>query len=192
MSQPLAKVTGDLDAPRGPDAVHPLRVPRAWLDEGATIEVELPAKASCAACRGGGCDACQRSGAVRLGSAEERAAPLRVVLPRRSDASDFVIRIPGAGGASADPELGRGHLLLEVHPFEGATPRAPSPSAEAATDGALAQGPGAALAVSPGVSLVKPLVDREAARRRVAVQSTVMAVALVALFLGLLRFSGWM
>lgn len=40
-------------------------MPRAWAEQGARIAVTLPKRLGCARCHGGGCDGCQRSGALR-------------------------------------------------------------------------------------------------------------------------------
>ena len=59
-------VQAELESPRGPDASHRIRVPKDWLEQGAIIELELPRHLTCRACEGGGCDICERSGAVTL------------------------------------------------------------------------------------------------------------------------------
>ena len=118
MAEVLGRVAKtDLASPRGPDAVHRIRVPKALLKRGAAIELELPRHLVCAACEGGGCDTCDRSGAVTL---RERGAPpdvISVTLPRAMSDAGFVIRLPERGGLAA-PESGlpRGHLLLRVEP----------------------------------------------------------------------------
>ena len=69
-----------------------LRVPAAWLAHGDTIELVVPAMLQCARCDGGGCDACERSGGLRLdGDAATRR--VRLVLPKRTDESAFVVRL---------------------------------------------------------------------------------------------------
>ena len=93
-----------------------MRVPRTWLARGAVVELELPRNLVCATCDGGGCDVCERSGAVTLRGRGEPADLLRVTLPGEQRES-FVIRLPERGGL---PPLGsglpRGHLLLRVEP----------------------------------------------------------------------------
>lgn len=80
------------------------------------IELELPRNLVCATCDGGGCDSCERSGAVTLRGRGEPADLLRVTLPGEQSEA-FVIRLPERGGL---PPLGsglpRGHLLLRVEP----------------------------------------------------------------------------
>jgi hypothetical protein len=126
----LARLTTQpLDAPRGPDVAHRIRVPQAWLESGALIEFELPRTLACAACDGGGCDLCQRAGAVTLRGREELPELLQVTLPARlpepnAGARSVVIRIPERGGLPAEhePLLPRGLLLLRVDLAESADP----------------------------------------------------------------------
>ncbi|MEO8903476.1 MAG: hypothetical protein ABI488_14770 [Polyangiaceae bacterium] len=130
MSEVLARVTTrTLDTPRGPDVLHRIRVPRAWLESGEVVEFELPRNLSCAACDGGGCDLCERSGAITLRGRDELPEILHVTLPARQPEVDgatrgVVIRIPEQGGLSpAHAEiLPRGLLLLRVEPAEVADP----------------------------------------------------------------------
>jgi hypothetical protein len=123
VSKILARVTQSLDAPRGPDVELALRVPVQWLEQGAMLEIELPRNLACAACSGGGCDACGRSGAVTLRGRKEPAELVQVTLPRGeitlSESSDrpkvLLLRIPERGGLSeTDSDLPRGHLLLSI------------------------------------------------------------------------------
>jgi hypothetical protein len=116
-------VTQDLDEPRGPDVACSIEVPRAWFEQGATLQLQLPRLLNCARCNGGGCDACQRRGAFELeaaGIAKEVAVGLPKLPAERSAA--VCLRLP-ALGARAEPEsqLPNGHLLLTV------IPRAPEP-----------------------------------------------------------------
>ena len=130
MSEVLARVTTrTLDVPRGPDVVHRIRVPRAWLEAGAVVEFELPRNLACAACEGGGCDICERAGAITLRGRAELPELLRVTLPARPRESNgevrgVVIRIPEQGGLP--PEHGevlpRGLLLLRVELAEAPDP----------------------------------------------------------------------
>jgi hypothetical protein len=119
----LARVTGAVDVPRGPDVKHRIRVPGAWLDEAATIEFALPRNLSCAACGGGGCDRCERSGAISLRGRKDPAEVVRVTLPQRGLALDrtdsgrgIVVRIPERGGLADRADLPRGILMLSVQP----------------------------------------------------------------------------
>ncbi len=126
MPEVLAKVTTrTLNVPRGPDVLHRIRVPGAWLESGEVVEFELPRNLTCAACDGGGCDACERAGAITLRGRHELPEILSVTLPMRkaeadSQARGVMIRIPEQGGLP--PENGevlpRGLLLLRVEPAE--------------------------------------------------------------------------
>src|SRR3954469_13530807 len=126
MAEVLGRVVaGDLERPRGPDANHRVRVPRTWLERGAVVELELPRNLSCAACDGGGCDVCERSGAITLRQRDELPELLQVTLPARSSQADgasrsVVIRIPEQGGLppAAAEALPRGLLLLRVEAAE--------------------------------------------------------------------------
>lgn len=116
-------VSGDLTSPRGPDALHRVRVPRRWLETGALVEIELPRNLTCAGCEGGGCDACERSGALTVRGRGEPIGLLVVTLPTSSPPATVVIRIPEYGGLPPDgSELPRGHLLLRVEPGAKADP----------------------------------------------------------------------
>jgi len=136
MAEVLGRVVAShLACPRGPDASHRIRVPREWLARGAVIELELPRHLVCAACDGGGCDACERSGGVTL---RDRGAPadlVEVTLPSTDKPEAFVIRLPERGGlAPVGSGLPRGHLLLRVEPSDAAdvgVALAPRPVVEA-------------------------------------------------------------
>jgi hypothetical protein len=118
----LGKVTGAIDVPRGPDVIHRIRVPVDWLEEGALIQLDLPRNLTCAACEGGGCDKCDRSGAISVRGRKDAGEKVQVTLPRLDEASvettasgrPLVIRIPERGGLSEDPQLRRGLLLLSI------------------------------------------------------------------------------
>lgn len=128
MSEVLARVTTrTLNVPRGPDVTHRIRVPRAWFETGEVVEFELPRNVTCAVCDGGGCDACERSGAITLRGRQELAEVLSVTLPMpngESEVRSVVIRIPEQGGLAPENagELPRGLLLLRVEPAEAADP----------------------------------------------------------------------
>lgn len=173
LSTTLAKVAKDtLDEPRGPDVAHSIRVPEAWLSRGETIELELPRQLNCARCQGGGCDQCQRAGAVRLRQADEPPETVRVTLPDVSSLDEsqadkpLLMRIPNAGGYAPTKDLPRGLLMLHVT-------RATAPDVS--------------------VRLVPSEVERELrAPREVVVRSAVIGGLLVLLFLWMLRLSGWL
>jgi hypothetical protein len=166
MSQPLAKVTGQLDAPRGPDVEFQIVVPVSWF--GSSVEVELPRNLNCGHCQGGGCDRCDRSGALTLRARDAEAEKISVSLPSRTDhaLADVCLRIPGSGAEDPSGELGPGHLLLTVR---------------------------AGADFSPCVRLLesKKVSSAEEERLQIIRRSVVMAVGLILLFIGLLRLSGW-
>lgn len=106
--------------PRGPDVQHKVSVKRSWLLRGETIELTLPRNVACAACKGGGCDRCERSGAISLRPRGVDPVPIRVPLPRRSAEElarepSLVLRIPEQGGEPlGGVDLPRGLLLLQI------------------------------------------------------------------------------
>lgn len=120
MPQPLGRVLSDadLEGPRGPDVRHDVTVPASWLHEGAQITLELPRLLACAACQGGGCDKCGRSGAVELRARGAEAERVELELPESEQA--VLIRLPRRGGRGGEGEE-RGHLLLTVSPGERAS-----------------------------------------------------------------------
>jgi len=160
----LGRVTGDVEVPRGPDVEWKVHVPNSWLSEGATIRLELPARLPCAACGGGGCDACGRSGALTL---EPKAEPLEVRLGSTAEGAQR-IRLPHLGAASGQDGVPAGHLYLLVG-------RNGAPSSRVTR-----------------VETVMDSSDKEAERRALMKRSVVMAVLLILTFFGLLRLSGWM
>jgi hypothetical protein len=111
-----------VEGPRGPDVLHRVKVRREWLTLGEVVELELPRNLACAACGGGGCDACGRSGAITLRQRDEPAEMVEVTLPaRRGDdlpeSRGVTLRIPELGGLpEPGSQLPRGVLLLTVVP----------------------------------------------------------------------------
>ena len=104
-------------------------MPRAWLESGEVVEFEVPRNLSCATCDGGGCDSCERSGAITLRGRNELPEILSVCLPARKpepngEARGVVIRIPEQGGLPPESSaaLPRGLLLLRVELAEVADP----------------------------------------------------------------------
>jgi len=122
----LARVTNDLDEPRGPDVLYTVEVPMEWLEEGASVSIALPRLLSCARCEGGGCDLCGRKGAFELDALE---GPVIVSLPRQPVAtpSALRLRLPGYG-ARGEASLPLGHLILTVVPRDAAFGWAPAAS----------------------------------------------------------------
>lgn len=129
-AQVLGKVTHATDGPRGPDVEFKIAVPQDWLAEGAAIEFELPRNLACAGCGGGGCDTCERAGAVSTRGRREIAEIVQVSLPQppgdgppSSGVRALVIRLPGQGGLAAEgSDLPRGNLLLRVRASDQADP----------------------------------------------------------------------
>jgi hypothetical protein len=109
-----------------------LSVPEDWMLSGATLLIELPRNLACAGCHGGGCDKCERSGAVSLRSRRAEVETVEVTLPKHvpEDAApsslaptdgqkkrSVVVRIPERGGLPPPAEeLPRGNLLLSIRP----------------------------------------------------------------------------
>lgn len=170
VGQVLGKVTRSVADERGPDVLHRIHVPAGWLVGGVTIEVEMPRHVGCARCEGGGCDVCQRSGALTLRGRNEPPELLTVTLPAAGSESDIVLRIPEAGGfPPPDQPCGRGLLLLRVS-------RGDTPSA--------------GVQRFPGDE--RPLTVSPEERRRLVQRSLLVAVGLTALFVLLLWLAGWL
>lgn len=112
--------------PRGPDVVHRIRVKRSWLLDGETIQLTLPRNLTCAECAGGGCDRCERAGAISLRARGEAAPLLTVPLPKRAAADldrepTLILRVPDQGGLPRPGlDLPRGLLLLRIEAAEHA------------------------------------------------------------------------
>jgi hypothetical protein len=121
VSQVLARVaTGVHEVARGPDVSHRIAVKRSWLERGDSIELTLPRNLACAACSGGGCDRCERAGAISVRERGVVADTLIVPLPKRSAeelANDpvVVLRVPEQGGVGPpEVDMPRGLLLLRI------------------------------------------------------------------------------
>lgn len=160
----LGRVTGEVDVLRGPDVEWKVCVPSSWLAEGATIRLELPLRLPCAACGGGGCDACKRSGALLLRAGAE---PLEVRLGAMADGAQR-IRLPHHGAPAEVGGVPAGHLYL------------------------LVSGKGEPSSRVTRVETVMDSSNKEAERRALMKRSIIMAVLLILTFLGMLRLSGWM
>jgi len=135
----LARVVAPMDRPRGPDAQLEVTVPDSFIAEGATLEIDVPRNLACASCAGGGCDACQRAGAVSVRARKDPPESVEVTLPKKALAGNgastpraVVLRIPERGGiAPADTGLPRGNLLLTIRagePLSDGVLRLPGPS----------------------------------------------------------------
>ena len=105
MAKPLAQVTDvdALDAHDGTCARVTITVPSAWA--GATLAIVVPRRMSCERCGGGGCDSCDRSGALR---APDEARELRLTLPCPVG-DGALIRVPAP---FADPSIEQ--LIVEL------------------------------------------------------------------------------
>jgi hypothetical protein len=124
----IGRITGSVDRARGPDVEMSISVPDRWIKNGETIEVELPRNLACAACKGGGCDVCERSGAVALRGRKDPVEAVEITLPKgeltetQGGRRAVLLRVPDHGGLPAEGvELPRGNLLLLVMPGESAS-----------------------------------------------------------------------
>jgi hypothetical protein len=110
--QELGKVLDrdELATSEGPRALLRVEAPSDWLEAGGEVSVETPARLTCARCEGGGCDACNRSGALAAPS-EIEARRIWATLPPESSAG-VALRLvrPFGDDASID------QLILEVRP----------------------------------------------------------------------------
>ncbi len=124
-SKVLGRIASPAERPRGPDVQMNLVVPEDWILAGATLEIELPRNLACAACGGGGCDSCERSGAVSLRGRDDPGETVEITLQSNIVSDDvpssrtrrIVVRIPERGGRAAPaagPGIPRGNLLLSV------------------------------------------------------------------------------
>ena len=121
----LGRVTSKtLGGPRGPDVIHRVKVRREWLIAGDVVELEVPRNLACASCAGGGCDVCDRAGAVTLRQRGEPVEVVEVTLPRCAldelpDSRGITLRIPEQGGLpEPGSDLPRGVFLLQIIPAE--------------------------------------------------------------------------
>lgn len=163
MTEPLARIALDLEGPRGPDVLHEIEVPAPWFERGARVQVDLPRRLVCAACEGGGCDRCGRSGAFEV----PRDEPLEFTLPTGTEPGVGVrVRFPGLGAASAEATEGRGQLVLSVR---------------------VGEQPSRGVFAQPEEPLKATRADSALALRILA-----MVVLVTLLFVFLLWFSGWM
>lgn len=92
------------DGPRGRLTVDVLET---WLDAGSAFEIVVPTRLACARCEGGGCDACGRSGAIRI-SGDEGERRIRITLSESARG----VRLVRPLGADA----GLDQLIVELRP----------------------------------------------------------------------------
>ncbi len=113
----LGNVLEPLDESRGADVEWHVDVARDALTCGAQLRLGMPRRLACALCHGGGCDACQRRGAVTLREADDPPEQLDVVLGEQVDDAGVRLRIPNRGGAG-QPGEPRGHVELTLVPAD--------------------------------------------------------------------------
>jgi len=107
MATPLGSVLERDEPSHGPRGRLTVAVPEAWLEPGSVLEVVVPARLACARCEGGGCDACGRSGAIRL-PGDEKDRALRITLSESARG----VRLTRPFGADA----GLDQLVIELRP----------------------------------------------------------------------------
>jgi hypothetical protein len=154
------------------------------------IELDVPRNLRCSTCDGGGCDLCDRSGAVTLRGRDEPPEIIQVTLPRRTQKSGgtgVTIRIPEQGGlprSSAEPV--RGFLLLTVVTAPEADPSVRLLESPIPASVELGSSPVAKDAIEPA----QPESGVRVRRRRAVVPVAVALIALWLAFLLYLRLSG--
>lgn len=107
----LGRVVSAPTPGQGRDVVHQVCVPEHWLRRGNVLSLTLPRLLRCAACDGGGCDHCERQGALALRPREAPADVVRVELSQDMDPR-HVIRVPERGACAPSDPGARGCLLL--------------------------------------------------------------------------------
>jgi hypothetical protein len=145
-----------LDACAGPRARLRVDVPASWLAEGAVLQITAPSRLTCARCDGGGCDACDRSGALRS-PADPEARLVTATLSGADHDADraVVVRVPRPFGA----DHGIHQLLVEIRvaavssSFVTRVAPPPPPSDAAVRAPALLSWPALALAVAAAIVL---------------------------------------
>ncbi len=98
MATPLGNVLArdDMTGQAGPRGRLNLDVLDTWLEPATVLEIVVPARLACARCDGGGCDGCEKSGAIRVHGGEqerilritlsESARAIRLIEPLGQDA----------------------------------------------------------------------------------------------------------
>lgn len=159
--------------------MHSIEVPGDWLARGETIELTMPRNLTCANCEGGGCDACERAGALSLRGRKDPAYTVQVSLPEK-DLSDqqargqsLLLRIPEQGGFSSSEGVPRGLLMLKV---------------------TVADAPGPSVTLCQTQASLEPESTTHTLRapRAVVVRSLVLGLLLFLIFLWMLHLSGWL
>jgi hypothetical protein len=103
--------TKALDQGVGPRARLRVNVPAAWLAEGAELVIAAPERLLCAHCDGGGCDACQRSGALRAPAEASHRIVRASFGAQGTSRTSVTLRIAKPFGDEHDID----QLLLAVH-----------------------------------------------------------------------------
>jgi hypothetical protein len=114
-----------LDASKGPRAKLRIEAPPEWLAAGGELEVPAPARLVCARCDGGGCDGCNRSGALAA-PADPDARTIHATLPPDSDGGVALRLLHPFGDGGIE------QLILEVRPGPPARGLTRRPSAPVA------------------------------------------------------------
>lgn len=114
---PLGRVLDpeELDRAAGPRGRLAIDVVDEWLAAGATVEIIVPSRLTCARCEGGGCDECGRGGAIRV-TGDEPARTLRLALPGTGPAPSQVRLVRPLGD-----DAGVDQLLIELRPASAAS-----------------------------------------------------------------------
>lgn len=87
-----------LDSIEGPHGKMTIELPASEL--GKAVAIDVPKRLVCARCDGGGCDACGRSGALKL----EQTGSTSLVLPPNGS-EQLLLRIPHPLGEAANLAL---------------------------------------------------------------------------------------
>lgn len=106
----------EIDSAEGPRGTMSIALPVEWLAGGDTVEVVVPTRLVCARCEGGGCDACGRSGAIRI-AGEQAERTTRFVLPKTTS-ERLVVRLVRPLGDEVDLS----QLCIEVRIATASTP----------------------------------------------------------------------
>lgn len=100
----------------GARGVLRVNVPPSWVRKGSRITVALPARFECARCSGGGCDGCERSGALRA-PPEPSARSMELIIPPGS-ADGVAIRVAQPFGEAASIV----QIIIEIRCAEAPSP----------------------------------------------------------------------
>jgi hypothetical protein len=146
-----------LDECAGPRARIRIDVPASWLAEGAILHITAPSRLTCARCDGGGCDACDRSGALR--SPADPEGRLVTATLSGADHDGVLVRVPRPFGA----DHGIQQLLVEIRVAAVSSSfvtRVAQPSSPDAAVHAPARLPWPAVALAVAAAIVLVLLGR--------------------------------